>query len=274
MNIGDKTNFEDDFIRSATVAILDTLEGEIYWNYEFSTGTKEVVVPFYYSLTGDEKFVIDTFVDDVVSDNRKTELNTDIIPRGILTWTGQDILTDQMANPNVWMRCNFEDKNEVKNILARVRPIPLSLKYELAIILNTENDCFKCAESLMNTIGIYRYMQFQYNQFNIMAVMQLPETNQFEITREKNINSNNQIKLVANFEVLTFYPAYRRPKVTGVRGIQTPDNWSDSYQYDSFKKEENPIIIPKKTKWYSNIYRSNGMQQDPRNIDNTNGNTI
>jgi hypothetical protein len=60
---------------------LILLEGEISWYYEFSSGTREVNVPFYYSLTGDEKFVIDTFVDDVVSDNRKTELNTDQIPR-------------------------------------------------------------------------------------------------------------------------------------------------------------------------------------------------
>ena len=210
--IGDKLNYDNDFLRSLTVSILDTLEGEVYWEYNFSSGIKKIVVPFYYSLTGDEKFAVDTFVDDVVSNNRFSELNTDEIPRGVLTLTGFDMLTDQLANPNVYVSVPIEDNGEIRNMLARIRPIPIAAKYELVILLNSENDYFKCSQALMDTIGVYRYMSFQYNNFNINAVMQLPDTNQFEIAHDSSLASKNQIKLTISFEVITVYPAWRRPE--------------------------------------------------------------
>jgi hypothetical protein len=272
--IGDKKNYDDVFLRNLTIAVLDTLEGEVYWYYEFSSGTKQVTVPFYYSLTGDEKFVIDTFVDDVVSDNRLTELNTDKIPRGVLTMTGFDILTDQMDNPNVWINTKFEDTDEIKTIQARIRPFPISAKYELVIFLNSENDYFKCAASLMDTIGIYRYMTFEFNEFIINAVIQLPETNQFENTRDKSFTTKNEIKLTCTFDVYTFYPAYRQPQRTGIRAIETQNTWSNAYTYDKFIDNTQNIISPKRTKWYSNIDRSSGNPGTSTSIDSTNPNSL
>ena len=258
------------------VGTLDTLEGEIYWNYDFSSGIKKIIVPFYYSLTGDEKFALDTFVDDIASNNRLNELNTDIIPRGILTMNGFDMLTDQMTNPNVWVRTTYENADEIKNELKKIRSIPVSIKYELGIILNSENDYFKCAEALMNTIGVYKYFAFQYNSFNINAVIQLPDSNQFEITREANLTSKNLIKLSTTFEVLTYYPGYRRSDTNGssIRNndgtYNNANGWDNAYTYDSFKNTEENIVIPKKTKWYSNIFKSNGNPSNNSGIDTTN----
>ena len=75
--IGERFNFEDIFFRDLTVCVLDTLEGQIKWINRFSSGDKFVQVPFYYSLTGDERFLLDSFQDDIVSENRFVELNTD-----------------------------------------------------------------------------------------------------------------------------------------------------------------------------------------------------
>jgi hypothetical protein len=68
--IGERFNFEDVFFRDLTVCVLDTLEGQIKWLNRFSSGDKFVQVPFYYSLTGDERFLLDSFQDDIVSENR------------------------------------------------------------------------------------------------------------------------------------------------------------------------------------------------------------
>ena len=66
-------NFEDCFFRDLTVCVLDTLEGQIKWINRFSSGDKYVQVPIYYSLTGDERFLLDSFSDDIVSENRFIE---------------------------------------------------------------------------------------------------------------------------------------------------------------------------------------------------------
>ena len=71
------------FFRDLTICVLDTLEGQVKWVNRFTSGDKFVEVPFYYSMTGDEKFLLDSFTDDIVSgdsegNGRYVELNTDI----------------------------------------------------------------------------------------------------------------------------------------------------------------------------------------------------
>ena len=55
-------------------------------------------------MTGDERFLLDTFQDDIVSENRFIELNTDVIPRGHITMKSFNITSDEFANPNVWLK--------------------------------------------------------------------------------------------------------------------------------------------------------------------------
>ncbi len=212
--IGEKFNFEDVFFRDLTICVLDTLEGQVRWVNRFSSGDIPVEVPFYYSLTGDERFLLDSFQDDIVSENRFIELNTDIIPRGHLTMTGFNIKSDEFANPNVWLRMVVENEVEIRKILARVRAIPITVNYDLTITLSSELDTFKCAQAIMDTMWIYKFMYFEHNFMNIDAVIIMPDTNQIEMSREKNLTSDNNIQLKASFEVSTYYPAFRRDRVS------------------------------------------------------------
>ena len=212
--IGERFNFEDVFFRDLTVCVLDTFEGQVRWTNRFSSGDVPVNVPFYYSLTGDERFLLDSFADDVVSENRFVELNTDEIPRGHLTMTGFNIKSDEFANPNVWLRMVVENEIEIRKVLAKVRAIPITVNYELTILLSSEIDTFKCAQAIMDTMWIYKFMYFEHNFMNIDAVILMPDTNQIEMSREKNLTSDNNIKLKASFEVSTYYPAFRKDRIS------------------------------------------------------------
>jgi hypothetical protein len=212
--IGERFNFEDVFFRDLTVCVLDTFEGQVRWVNRFSSGDVPVKVPFYYSLTGDERFLLDSFSDDIVSENRFVELNTDLIPRGHLTMTGFNIKSDEFANPNVWLRMVVENEIEIRKVLAKVRAIPITVNYELTILLSSEIDTFKCAQAIMDTMWIYKFMYFEHNFMNIDAVILMPDTNQIEMSREKNLTSDNNIKLNASFEVSTYYPAFRKDRIS------------------------------------------------------------
>lgn len=211
--IGERFNFEDVFFRDLTVCVLDTLEGQIRWVNRFSSGDIPVNVPFYYSLTGDERFLLDSFQDDIVSENRFIELNTDIIPRGHLTMTGFNIKSDEFANPNVWLRMVVENELEIRKVLAKVRAIPITVNYELSIKLSNEIDTFKCSQAIMDTLWIYKFMYFEHNFMNIDAVILMPDTNQIEMSREKNLTSDNNIELKVSFTVETYYPAFRKDRI-------------------------------------------------------------
>jgi hypothetical protein len=260
--IGDRYNFDDVFFRDLTVCVLDTLEGQIKWVNRFSSGNRAVNVPFYYSMTGDERFLLDSFSDDVVSENRYTELNTDVIPRGHLTLTGFDVRSDEFANPNVWLKMVIENDVEIRKILTKIRAIPVSVKYDLSILLSSEIDIFKCSQAIMDTLWLYKFMYFEHNFLNIDAVMLLPDSNQIEIQREKNMTSDNTIKLTVSFEVQTYYPAFRKPAMN-------PDGTFDfNQESNGAPKSESfdVMVFPKKTKWYSNIVEArNQFKNDQSN---------
>lgn len=236
--IGEKFNFEDVFFRDLTACVLDTLEGQVKWTNRFSSGDRFVQVPFYYSLTGDERFLLDTFADDIVSENRFIELNTDSIPRGHLTMTGFNIKSDEFANPNVWLRMVVENEVEIKKVLAKVRAVPISVTYDLEILLANEIDTFKCSQAIMDTLWLYKFMYFEHNFMNIDAVILMPDTNTIEMVREKNLTNDNTIKLKASFEVQTYYPAFRKDRV-GFPGYtrRTGDGMTDVDGHTSFPNQ-------------------------------------
>ena len=59
-------------------------------------------------------------------------------------------------------------------------------------------------------------MYFEYNFMNIDAVILMPDTNSIEMAREKNLTSDNNIKLKVSFTVETYYPAFRSDRVNAV----------------------------------------------------------
>ena len=226
--IGQKFNFDDTYLRDLTVSVLDTLEGRVNWINRFTSGDVEVKVPFYYSMTGDERFLLDSFADDVVSDQRFVDLNTDIIPRGHVTLTNWTIRSDEFRNPNVWLRNVVEDKTEIKSVLNKVKALPITANFDIVILLKTEIDVFKCSQAIMNTLWLYRFFYFEFNYMNIDAVMLLPDQNQIELSREKNLKGDNQIKLTCAIEVQSFFP--------------------------SFIDGEDEPIEPFQTKWFNNVH--------------------
>ena len=148
------------FFRDLTICVLDTLEGQVKWVNRFTSGDKFVEVPFYYSMTGDEKFLLDSFTDDIVSgdsegNGRYVELNTDIIPRGHLTMKSFAIRSDEFANPNVWLRTVVENETEIRKVLGRIRAVPVTVSYDLTILLSSEIDSFKCSQAIMDTLWLY-----------------------------------------------------------------------------------------------------------------------
>lgn len=253
--IGDKFNFEDVFFRDLTVCVLDTLEGQIKWTNRFTSGDVFVQVPIYYSLTGDERFLLDSFSDDIVSENRFIELNTDIIPRGHLTMTSFNIKSDEFANPNVWLRMVVENEFEIRKVLSKVRAIPITVNYDLEITLSSEIDTFKCSQAILDTLWIYKYMYFEHNFMNIDAIMVMPDSNSIEMSREKNLTSDNNIKLKCSFTVETYYPAFRRDRAVDV-GYER--------DYGSGMKDSNGFAL---TGGFSNYFK----QPEPDGINTVNG---
>lgn len=213
MPIGAEFNYQNVFMRDLTICVLSTLERKVRWNNIFSDVEKEVEVPFYYSIGRDERFLLDSFTDETVSQNRYVELNTDLIPRGHLTMKGMSVKSDAFANPNVWLKMLMRNKNELKRVLTKVRALPIRANYSLTIMLASEIDAFKCQQAILNTMWLYKYMYFEYSGMSIDAYMLIPDETPVEINRDNNLSSDTSIKLTMDFEVHTYYPAYDEEQI-------------------------------------------------------------
>ena len=299
--IGDKFNMDDTFFRDLTVCLLDTLEGQVRWVNRFSSGNYPVDVPFYYSLTGDERFLLDSFQDDIASENRFVELNSDTIPRGHITLKNFTINSSEFSNPNVWLKTVVENEVEIKKMLGKVRAIPITVSYSLEMKLANEIDVFKANQAILDTIWLYKFMYFEFNFMHIDAVMQLPDSNTVEINREKDMSTDNTIKLNVDFEVQTYYPAFRRDRLqrkcydtkkTGdLNNYETSDGaFSDyftetknftgnrdfsNYPTSSNSDESNSEYFecaPKQSRWFNNILKAREKSSTPINNNTNEGN--
>lgn len=209
MPINEKYNYDDVFMRDVTVSLLATLDDRIKWTNVFSSGPQDVNCKIYYSMTGKDDFLMDSFVDDIASNNRKVELNTDSYPSGWITLSGWNIRSDEFANPNVWLRSVVENQEEIKGIIAKIRAVPVTLNYELTILLNSEIDTFKASQRIMDMLWAYEYFYLEYNFMNIDAVVKIPDDQSIEINRDVSLDSTDTpIKMTLNLEVQTYYPAY------------------------------------------------------------------
>lgn len=213
MAIDNKFNFDDVFYRDLTVCLLATLEDKISWVNRFSSGPVEVVAPIYYSMTGNEDFLMDTFQSDIASDAQPLEINTDSYPRGHITMKTWRIKSDEFANPNQWLRMVVENETEIKKVLTKIRALPITANYELTLLVNSEIDTFKASQAIMDTLWLYKHMYFEYNFLYVDALIIVPDDMEVTINREKNISSDDSIKLTINFEVHTYYPAFNKEHV-------------------------------------------------------------
>ena len=106
------------------------------------------------------------------------------------------------------MKTIVENESELRTVLKKVRAIPIVATYDVVILLDSEIDVFKCQTALMDTLWLYREMYFEYNFMHIDAISLIPDDIAFEIIRESNFSSDNNIKINFSIEVHTFYPAY------------------------------------------------------------------
>ena len=64
-----KFNYDDVYFRALSVVLLDYLSSKVYiWNRIDTDNLEYVDIPFYYDLTGDERFMQDHYLGDSIDD--------------------------------------------------------------------------------------------------------------------------------------------------------------------------------------------------------------
>lgn len=206
MAIENHKNFDDAFLRDVIVAFLAQLHNRLYWYNRWSNETVKIEVPFYYSLTGDDRFLLDSFVDDIAG--KRIEQNYDVVPRGVVTLESTTIKSNEFTNPNVRISRYFEENAELKRVVSKVRTLPLTLGFDIKIRVASEIDLFKCQQAVWTLIYQYQHFYFEHSFIRIDASFKFPDEFQTKIAREINMTSDIYMEHNFRLDVNTYYPLF------------------------------------------------------------------
>ena len=203
-----KMNYNDVFLRCAISGFLGFLRNRFSWTNESEEqGQYLVELPIHYSLTGDNRYIMDAFFDDVP--DKRVNMNTDSIPRGVVKLESWAIKPDEFTNPNIWLNVNKEMDDELIQVASQVKSVPVKLTFELNIITNNEIDVFKAWQVYMEGLWMYKYFSFDYKRIPINAVFNFIGDITNPIAREYNYGTSKElISSIYNFEVHTFFPIF------------------------------------------------------------------
>lgn len=208
MNVGKEFNYDDNFVRMATIGLTRVLGTKIRWINRWSGDKKiRVLIPFYASFAGQERFMLDAFVDDTVS--TRAELNTDQKQRGVVTFKGGTQKDDELANPNQYLSKETKLNDEFRSIVSRTKAVPITLNYEIQIRLDNEWEATECYTKILDMFYNYRFYSISYYGMKIDAFFRLAPDSGIEIPREINLQSDNTISIKMSIEVQTYYPVFK-----------------------------------------------------------------
>lgn len=206
-----KYNTDDVFLRNLIVGLLKSLNDKIkYRQTDDKQNIMEVYIPFYYSLSGDESFMQDSFL-NYVNCNDETpvaEGNYDVIPRGVVVFQSAQINTQALTNKFTRMSYTMEDeKGQMKSYSSITNSIPLDLAFEVTIRIDTLLDAFKVFQSVITTLYKTYKFSFDYEGLKIDAQVGFPESYDMSKQLDFTYSSNPRyLDFKFNIEIESYLP--------------------------------------------------------------------
>jgi hypothetical protein len=202
-------NYDNDYIRTIGIALGRTLHKSIRWINRFENGSKiRVLVPFYMPFVGDERYVLDAFRDDIL--DRRVELNTDQIPRGVIVFQNISTRSTEFANPNQYLSQEVQVDDKIRHIVSKVKAVPVDLNYQIELWFATELDARTFVTKLWDVY--FNWMFFRYNYYGLPldAFFKLPDDGQIDMPREGNMDTaDNYKKYTLTLTIQSAYPLFK-----------------------------------------------------------------
>lgn len=199
----DKTNYKDIWLRNVLVGFLAFAKGKVNWVNYFEKGPVLVNVPFNGAL-GDKQFALDAFKDDMSID--RVEMNIDTIPRGVVNLSSWSFKSEEFTNPTLWINQQIEQDEELIEIVAQVKMLPIKITAHIDIQVDSEGDVMKAWQSLMTAFFMYKYFSYTHDRLPINAMFSIPTDMENPITRPKKFGDKDVMEIPLDIEIHTVFP--------------------------------------------------------------------
>lgn len=203
----DKSNFDDVYLRNVIAGFLGFLKQRFFWyNESEELGKQKVDLLIYYSLLGDNRYIMDAFYDD--APDKRVNMNTDQIPRATIKLDSWSVKNDELTNTTIWLNLTKEENDELIEVAAQCKAVPVKLNFTLETVVDNEIDIFKAWQTYMENLYVYKYFSYDYNRMPVKAVFNFSGDTDNPLTREKTFGDKRELIISFPLEVHTFFPIF------------------------------------------------------------------
>lgn len=183
MNFLEKYNTDNVFFRGVILGLLKNLNDRITYEQTGSDQVvKEVFIPFFYSMAGDEPFLQDFYLSYEDCDGKAAfaEGNYDVVPRGILEY--QDTRINTTSSTNKFVRATYtkeipnEGGSEMKAFSAYTNYVPLEIAFNIKIKVDTTLDTLKIQQRAIQILYRNFTFYFEFEGFKVPVQVGMPDT--------------------------------------------------------------------------------------------------
>ena len=210
MSLFHKFNNEDILIRAVIAGMLDVLNNKIQYTQTWADNDVETIdVPWYYNQSGDERFMQDFYTHYAhCLPPRPVDGNFDMIPRGVITYTGSTIDEGRITSRFVEGQYVKEIDGTLEQYVSFLYSIPLNVRFDAEMWVDTQTTAFKIEQQIreifFKNVTYYVY----YKGLRVGCTAGFP----VDVTIDKNINysfeSDNKIRLNFQIEVESYQPVF------------------------------------------------------------------
>ncbi len=196
-------NTDDVYLRYIIIAFLAELRNKVYF-YNYVDGNKvKVEVPFYYSVTGQERFLLDKFLFDAL-DKDKAVGDYERVPRGIIELDSASIDSGSLVNKFVRGEFLREINGVLKTFSLNTQLIPLTLSFKATIVSNNNLEMFKIFQGIISSL--YKSSNFYVDMggFKVQSSVVIPEDLNQQRPVEFGFSDRKEYLIDFNLEVKSF----------------------------------------------------------------------
>jgi len=201
-------NKDNTILRYIIVALLAELKDKVYYYNQIDEDTlKKIPVPFFYSITGDGRFLMDNFLFDAEAEGKAIG-DYEVVPRGIIQLTGISI--DSGNQTNKFARGEFVQEWEgiLKTFSMETNFLPLNMAFDCTVVCSSNLEMLKVTESLMSKIYKNTLFQIDLGMMRVAGTFAVPEDYAQNRLFEFQLNDKKEWSVTFPIEVSSFMPVF------------------------------------------------------------------
>ena len=201
-------NKDNTVLRYVIVATLAELKNKVFYYNRIDEDTlHKINVPFYYSVTGDERFLMDNFLYDAVASGKAIG-DYEVVPRGVLQLSSLAI--DSGSQTNKFIRGEFvrEANGELRTFSLDTNFLPLSLTFGVTIVCSNNLEMLKVTESILSKLYKNTTYSVDLGMFRVQAALSVPEDFSQDKLFEFGLNDKKEFNVTFDIEVKSFIPVF------------------------------------------------------------------